>query len=85
MQQLESGFKKTVNWNNNQPKVSPKRQNQYLDFAIDSSFQGVNRLFVLSFGNSNDRTVHIKYYLPTVEIKNYNVVIDGKIFFWLAS
>ena len=48
---------------------------------IDPSFQGVNRLSVLSFGNSNDRTVHIKCYLPTVEIKDYNVVIDGKIFF----
>ena len=32
--------------------------NQYLDFFIDPSFQGVNRLFVLSFKNEDDRAVH---------------------------
>ena len=47
---------------------------------IDPSFQVVNRL-VLSFENSTDRTVHTKYYLPTLEIKNYNVMIDGQNFF----
>ena len=45
---------------------------------IDPSFQGVNRLFVLSFEIENDRTVHTKYYLPTGEIKVCNVMIDGK-------
>ena len=40
---------------------------------IDPCFQGVNRLFVLSFENENDRKVHTK-----VEIKDYNVMIDGK-------
>ena len=48
---------------------------------IDSSFQGVNRPFVLSFENEKDITVHTKYYLPTVEIKDYKVMINGKIFF----
>ena len=46
LQQLKSGFKRTINWNKCQPKVSLERQNQYLDFLIDPSFQGVNRLFV---------------------------------------
>ena len=55
--------------------------NPYLDYLIDPSFQGVNRLFALSFENITDRTVHAKYYLPTVEMKDYNVVINGKIFF----
>ena len=44
--------------------------NPYLDYLIDQSFQAVNRLFVSSFKNNTDRTVHTKYYLPTVEIKN---------------
>ena len=52
----------------------------YLDFLIDPSFQGVNRPFVLLFENKDDRTVHTKYYLPTVEIKDYDVMIDGKTF-----
>ena len=41
--------------------------NQYLDFLIDTSFQGVNRLFVLLFENHGDRKVHTGYYLPNEE------------------
>ena len=44
-EQIRSGFKRTINWNKYQPKVSPEWQNQYLDL-IDPSFQGVNRLFI---------------------------------------
>ena len=47
LQQLKSSFKRTINWNKYLPKVSPERQNQYLDFFIDPSFRGINnRLFV---------------------------------------
>ena len=56
-------------------------QNRYLNHLINTSFQGVNRLFVLSFENENDRTSHSTYYLPKVEIKDYNVMSDGKNFF----
>ena len=45
-QQLKSGFKRTINCNKYQTKVLPERQNQYLDFLIDPSRQGENRLFV---------------------------------------
>ena len=45
---------------------------------INPIFQGVNRLSVLSFENEDDRTSHSTYYLPKVEIKDYNVMIDGK-------
>ena len=45
LQQLKSGFKRRINWNRYQLKVSPERQNQYLDFLIDPSFQGVNKIF----------------------------------------
>ena len=38
----------------------------------------VNRPFVLLFENIADRTVHVKYYLPTVEMKDYNVMINGQ-------
>ena len=81
LEQLRSGFKRTVNWNKYQPKISTERQNQYLDFLIDPSFQGVNRIFVLPFENEDDRKVHTGYYLPKVEIKDYNARIDEKIFF----
>ena len=78
---LKSGFKRTINWNKYQSKVPTERQNQYLNFLIDPSFQEVNRLFVLSFENKGDRKVRTRYYLPKVEINDYNVMIDRKIFF----
>ena len=56
-------------------------QNRYLSFLINPSFQRVNRLFVLLFENENGRTSHSTYYLPKVEIKDYNVMIDGRNFF----
>ena len=52
-----------------------------VNHLVDSRFQGVNRLFALSFKNENDRTLHSTCYLPKVEIKDYNVMIDGKKFF----
>ena len=83
LQQLKSGFKRKINWNKYQSKVSKEAPNQYLNFLIDPSFRAVNRLFVLSFENGNDRKlstakVSTWYYLPKVEIKDYNAMLHGK-------
>ena len=48
---------------------------------VEQSFQGVNRLFVLSFENDTQRTLHSGYYLPNVEIKDYDIMINGENFF----
>ena len=48
---------------------------------VEPSVQGVNRVFVLAFENDTQRTSHSGYYLPNVEIKNYNVMINGENFF----
>ena len=48
-EQSISGFKRTINWNKQEPKETVEQQNRYLDLLISPSFQGVNRLFVLSF------------------------------------
>ena len=48
---------------------------------IDPTFTNVNRLFVLSFENEIDITSFSKYYVSKVEIKDFNVLIDGKQFF----
>ena len=53
-------------------------QNQNLNHLIEPSCQGVNRLFVLAFENDDDRTSNDQYYLPTVEIKDYNIMINGE-------
>ena len=81
LQQLKSGFKRTINWNKYESNIKIFAQNRYLNHLINSNFQGVNRPFVLSFQNEDDRTSHSTYDLPKVEIENYNVMTDGKIFF----
>ena len=39
LEQLKSGFKRTINWNKYQPKVSVQTPNPYLDFLIDQVFK----------------------------------------------
>ena len=54
---------------------------RYLDYLVDSSFQRLDRFFVLSFEDDNGQKSHKQYYLPTVNINDYNVKIDERIFF----
>ena len=48
---------------------------------MNRRFQGANRLFVLAFENDTQRTSHSGYYLPNIEIKDYNIMINGESFF----
>ena len=61
--------------------MSNQSQNNNLNYLIDPTFTKVNRLLVLSFENENDRTSFSKYYVPNVQIKDFNVLINGKSFF----
>ena len=61
--------------------MSDQTKNNHLNYLIDPTFTNVNRLLVLTFENGDDRTSFSKYYLPKVEIKDFNVLIDGKPFF----
>ena len=81
LQQLKSGFKRVINWNKYLSKHELLAQNPNLNHLVEPSLQGVNRLFVLAFENDDDRTSDEEYYLPTVEIKDYNIVINGENFF----
>ena len=59
-------------------------QNNNLNYLIDPTFTSVNRLFVLSFTRNNagdNRDSFSHYYVPNVEIKDLNILIDGKSFF----
>ena len=76
--QLKSGFKRTISWNKYLVKPELLAQNENLNHLIESSFQGVNRLFVLAFENDAQRTSNKRYYVPNVEIKDYKIMIDGK-------
>ena len=79
LDQLKSGFKRKINWNRYQSKVSIQAQNQYLDYLVDPSFQGVNRLSVLSFQN-NAHWASYKQFSANCNNKNYSVMLDGKNF-----
>ena len=87
--QLDKGFKRSVYWNEYKSKIETKTadNNNVVRFPLDASFQGVNRLFVLAFDNTEngnkkvERNSHRKYFLSKVNITNYNVIIDGKNFY----
>ena len=61
--------------------MSNQTKNNNLNYLIDPTFTTVNRLFVLTFENEDDRTSFPKYYIPKVEIKDFYVLIDKKPFF----
>ena len=81
LQQLKSGFKRVINWNKYLSKPELLAQNRNLNYLVESSIQGVNGLFVLVFEDDAQRPSHSNYFLPNVEIKDYNIMINGDNFF----
>ena len=81
LHQLKSGFKRVINWNKYLSKPELLAQNPSLNHLVEPSFQGINRLLVLAYENDTQRTSAKGYYLPNVEMKNYNVMINGESFF----
>ena len=86
--QLNEGFKRPVYWNEYKSIIEIKnaKDNNPTRFPLDASFQAVNRLFVLAFNNTGganrvQRDSHRQYFLPRVDITNYNVLIDGRNFY----
>ena len=78
--QLKSGFKRIISWNQYLPKPELLPQNPNLNYLVEPSFQLVNRLLVLAFEIDEQITSNKRYSIPNVEIKDYNVMIDGKNF-----
>ena len=78
LDQLKTGFKRTIKWNKYKSEMSNQTINNYLNYLIDPTFTNVNRLFLLSFENEADRSSFSKYYATKIEIKDFNVLIDGK-------
>ena len=49
-----------------------------MNHLVEPNFQGVNRIFVLTFKNDTQRASSKAYYLPTVQLKDYNIMIKGE-------
>ena len=80
LEQLKKGLKRTIKWNKYRSEMANQTRNNNLNYLIDPTFINVNRLFVLSFKNDFDRNSFSNYYVPKVEVKDFNVLIDGKPF-----
>ena len=80
-EELKTGITVTVAWNKYRCQVINQTATNNLNYLIDPTFNNVNRLLVLVIENEEDRSSYSKYYAPTVEIKDYNVLIDQKLFF----
>ena len=80
LEQLKTGFKRTIKWNKYRSEMTNQTKNNNLNYLIDPTFTKVNRLFVLSFENENDRASFSNYYVPNVQIKDFNVLINEKSF-----
>ena len=81
LEQLKTEFEGTIKWNKYRSEKSNQTKNNNLNYLIDPTFTNVNRLFALLFENEDDRTSFLEYYVPKVEIKDFNALIDGKPFF----
>ena len=88
--QLNEGFKRSVYWNSYETKPAKViEQGKNIYELLNASFQGVKRLFVLAYVIAADDNAdqepgikdNKKYFLPRGEIKNYNVLIDGRNFY----
>ena len=81
---LSEGFKRPIYWNEYKV-ISNKnyKANEYIRELLDSSYQGVKRLFVLAYDNANGITPdsHKRYFLPRIKTKSYNIEIDGRNFY----
>ena len=81
---IRKGFKRSVFWNKYKSKIETHELETH---QLDSSFQGVNKLFLLAYDNTEngnnrvERNSHRKYFLPGINITKSNVLIDGRNFY----
>ena len=84
LENIKPRSKRTISWNKYRSEITTQPKNNNLDYLIDPIFRNIHRLFVLSFKNGDDgltRDLFDKYYMPLLEIKDFNSLIDNKPFF----
>ena len=69
LQQLKAWFIRNVKWKKHWSEISNQTKIDNLNYFIDRFFDKVNKLFLLSFENEDDRVSYSKYYTPTIKKK----------------
>ena len=85
IEQQNKGFQRSIYWNEYKTKeiIEDADANMFKYINLDP-FQGVNRLFVMAYNRANGqptRNGQRKYYLPRIDLKIYNIIIDGRTFY----
>ena len=78
------GFKRTVSKNKYRSGINNQWANNNLNYMIDSKFRDINRLLIISSKSGENvlkRNYFENYYMPAVDIKDFNELIDIKPFF----
>ena len=89
---LSNGFERPIYWNkhkvidNKVVEIAAANGEKYIRELLDSSWQGVKRLFVLAYNNKEgDDKVFVdffkKYFLPRFKFENYRIEIGGRNFY----
>ena len=86
IEQQNKGFQRSNYWNEYKTKEMTENRddNAVKNISLDPSFQGVNRLFIMAHSreaDQPDRNSQQKYYLRRIDLKKYNVIIDGRNFY----
>ena len=71
---MKRGFNRTVSWNKYKSEITTQPKND-LEYMTDLKFRNINGLFVFSLESYFD-----KYYMPLVEIKDFNALIHNNPF-----
>ena len=87
IEQQNKGSQRSIYWNKYKTKEQTEDGNANSGKCInlDPSFQDVNRLFLMAYSRADNnqaaRNGQQKYYLPRIDLKKHNVIIDGRNFY----
>ena len=87
IEQQNKGFQRSIYWNEYKTKEqtdADENTNVFKYVNLDPFFQDVNRFFIMAYhatDNQYNRNNRRKCYLPRIDLKKYNVIIDGKFFY----
>ena len=75
LENRKQGCKRTISWNKYRSQITTLAKNNNLDYLINPTFRNINRLFVLSFKNSDNgltKNFVDEHYIQLIEIKDFN-------------